>query len=299
MSVSPAVPARWQQTLCAPVHCAGTGLHTGLPVQMTLCPAAVDHGICFVRTDLPDGQNQIKIGQAKIIETNRATRIANSTGAELGTVEHLLASFAGLGIDNVRIEIDGPEVPTMDGCASAFCELVTQVGLVGQSAPRTYIRVLQKVSVTDGSARASFTPNDHTPNDHTLLDVGIDYDNPVIGRQSCQFEVNPQTFADEIAPARTFALRSEVAALQKASKALGGTLDNCLVVGPGNIENPGGLKFKNEFARHKALDALGDLTMAGAPILGLYHARCGGHRINALAVAALLAEPSAWEKVTF
>lgn len=294
MPVSSEVPARWQHTLCTPVHCAGTGLHSGLAVQMTLRPLEANQGICFVRSDLPDEQNEIKISQAKIAGTHRATRIANGSGAELATVEHLLAAFAGLRLDNVQVEIDGPEVPTMDGCAAYFCELLHQAGLAEQSALRTYIRVLQKISVEDGPAQASFSPNTHA-----LLDVGIDYDHPLIGRQSCQFEVNPQTFTDEIAPARTFALRSEVAALQASGKALGGTLDNCLVVGPEGIENLDGLKFENEFARHKALDALGDLAMAGAPILGLYHARHGGHRINAMAVAALMAEPSAWEKVTF
>ncbi len=280
----------WQHTLGAPISCNGVGLHTGRPIQMRLKPAPVGSGILFVRTDRPAGHNQIHLSVDQVIDTHRGTKIANAHACEIGTVEHLLAALMAYNIDNVQIEVDGPEIPAMDGGAAVFTERLADAKVLQQTKRRKYIQVLREISIESENSTARFLPADRFQ-----IDVGISYDNPLIGQQSCQFDVNTADFVQQIARARTFVLRSEIETLMKSGIAKGGSLDNCLIVDTHQIENKGGLHFANEFARHKAMDALGDLALAGAPILGRYEARQGGHRINHLALRTLLSDTSAWK----
>ncbi|VAV91401.1 UDP-3-O-[3-hydroxymyristoyl] N-acetylglucosamine deacetylase [hydrothermal vent metagenome] len=283
----------YQHTLAAPILCTGTGLHTGTWVRMVLHPLSAGSGIRFVRSDISDRDNSIALGITQVVDSRRGTKIANTAGVQINTVEHLLSALAAYGVDNVQIDVDGPEIPAMDGSATVFADLLGRVGLVRQAAPRKYIKVLQELNIKDGVSHACFTPHDRFE-----IDAGIEYDNPVIGEQTCKFDVNPAAFAGQIARARTFALRAEVDSLQASGKAAGGSLDNCLVVGEKSVENKGGLRFDDEFARHKALDALGDLCLAAAPLLCRYRVRRAGHWINHLAVKQLLADPTKWTITT-
>jgi UDP-3-O-[3-hydroxymyristoyl] N-acetylglucosamine deacetylase len=256
---------------------------------MVLRPMPVDHGIQFLRSDLADSENEIVLGLDQVSAAHRGTRIANSHGCEIATVEHLLAALMAFGVDNIQIEVNGPEIPAMDGSAAVFADLLENVGLAEQETPRKYIRILREIEVSCGESKAKFIPHDRFE-----VEVSISYANAVIGDQSSRFDVNRKSFVQDIARARTFVLESEIKALVESGLSKGGSLDNCLVVHDDHIENPGSLRFPSEFARHKALDALGDLALAGSPILGRYMASKGGHRVNHLALSALISDSSAW-----
>ncbi|MBL4597302.1 MAG: UDP-3-O-[3-hydroxymyristoyl] N-acetylglucosamine deacetylase [Robiginitomaculum sp.] len=283
----------YQQTLAGQATCTGIGLHTGAKVRLIMRPEPATSGILFVRSDVDGPNNQIRASAQNVVDTHRGTVIANQQGVQVSTIEHLLAALAAFAVDNVMIDLDGPEVPAMDGSAKVFAQMLAETGLVQQTAPREYIKILSTLSVTDGVAQASFSPSNRFE-----IDVQINYDNVIINNQNYHFDVNPSTFTSEIASARTFVLRSEIDALHRSGKALGGSLENCIVVGDTQIENHGELRFIDEFVRHKALDALGDLSLAGAPLLGCYQAKQVGHRMNHLALSALFADSSLWERVT-
>jgi UDP-3-O-[3-hydroxymyristoyl] N-acetylglucosamine deacetylase len=280
----------WQQTLRRRVSLSGVGVHGGKPVGLVLCPADANAGITFLRIDAPEGrETEIPACAQAIAATELSTVLGHPTGICVATVEHLLAALSGLGIDNAVVEIDGPEVPVMDGSARAFVAAIAQAGTLIQRVPRRFIRILKSIRVELGPSRAEFRPHDGF-----RLEVDIDYDCPVIGSQALAFDVTPRAFRREIASARTFGYMKDVERLWAAGFALGSSLENSVVIGDGAVINPEGLRFPDEFVRHKALDAIGDLALAGAPIRGLYRSYRGGHKLNALAVTALLSERDAW-----
>lgn len=280
-------------TLAQAAVCAGIGLHTGARVRMVLKPAPAGTGIVFDRTDLDLADCRIPARYDLVRSTDLGTTIVNADGASVSTVEHLMAAFAGLGVDDVLVELHGPEVPAMDGSSLPFIELLEHAGLKTQPAPRRAIRILKPVEVSLGGRTAVFLPSLQP-----AIDVSIDFENAVIGTQQYRFEVTPERFRTEIAAARTFGFRRDYETLLKAGLARGGSMENAVVLDDDGVANPEGLRFADEFVRHKILDAVGDLYLAGAPILGLYQASRPGHGINNVAVRALMADASAWIWVT-
>lgn len=283
----------YRHTLAAPVVCAGIGLHTGERVRLVLQPASAGAGIIFIRTDITDRENRIEARADAVSGVRLGTTISNSDGVSVATVEHLMAALAGLGVDDLMIEIDGPELPVMDGSSAPFVEMIDHVGLRAHAAPRRAIQVLKPVIVETEGRRASFLPAIRS-----VIEVEINFEHQTVGRQSCVFDVTPGVFSRDIAAARTFGFKRDYDALLAAGLAKGGSMDNAVVLDEDGVVNPDGLRFDDEFARHKALDALGDLYLAGAPIIGRYHAQRPGHAINNDAVRALLADRSAWKMVS-
>jgi UDP-3-O-[3-hydroxymyristoyl] N-acetylglucosamine deacetylase len=261
---------------------------------MTICPADPDTGVSFLRTNLPNSPDvEIPARSTAVGSTELCTVLGDPNGASVATVEHLLAALAGLSIDNAVIEIDGPEVPVMDGSAHSFVDAIDQVGIVAQSAPRRFIRVDKTMRVELGSAFAEFRPLNRF-----RVEVSIDYDCAVVGRQALGIDITPKTFREGIARARTYGYMRDVEKLWAAGFALGSSLENSVVIGDSAVVNPEGLRFPDEFVRHKVLDAVGDLALAGAPILGLYRSHRGGHKLNAMALSALLSRADAWSLVS-
>lgn len=267
-------------------------MHTGERVRLALQPAPAGTGIIFVRSDISDTDNRIAVHPAAVTAVRLGTTICNDAGTSVSTVEHLMAALAGLAVDDVVIDIDGPELPVMDGSSQPFVELIEQVGLKEHPAPRRAIQVLKPIVIEDEDRRASFLPALTS-----IIEVDIQFEHASVGRQSCMFEVEPGIFSKDIAAARTFGFRKDYEALLAAGLARGGSMDNAVVLNDAGIENPDGLRFDDEFARHKALDALGDLYLAGAPIIGRYHANRPGHGINNQALRALMDDPTAWKWV--
>lgn len=283
-----------QTTLGGTVRLQGIGVHSGKPAAVVLSPGRADGGILFLRTGLPGGRTRaIEANISEVTATELCTVIGDTAQGSVSTVEHLLAAVAGLGIDNLRIEVDGPEAPILDGSSAPFVDAIDRVGVVAQAAPRRYLKVLKTVRAESRSGFAELRP--HAAG--FRVEVEIDFDNPVIGRQARSFDVTPETFRREIANARTFGMMGDVERLWKAGFALGASLDNTVAVGDDRVINPEGLRFADEFVRHKALDAVGDLSLAGLPILGAYRAYRGGHRLNAGVLQALFADETAYAVV--
>jgi UDP-3-O-[3-hydroxymyristoyl] N-acetylglucosamine deacetylase len=278
-----------QHSLAGSVSCEGIGLHTGQVVRLCLKPAGIDHGIVFVRTDVNKFIRTIPALISKVTTTQLGTNIANSAGTAVGTIEHIMAALFGLGIDNAIIELDGPEVPILDGSSQPFSAMIQSVGTRAQGAPRRSLEILKAVEVRHGNKLARLEPFDGFQ-----LDVTVDFESRAIGRQRLVFDCTPESFADDLGAARTFGFADQVDALQANGLALGGSLENAIVIDGDEIVNQGGLRFEDEFVRHKALDAVGDLALAGAPIKGRYVAERSGHELNAALVRALLADTSAW-----
>ncbi len=280
-----------QQTIATPAVCAGIGVHSGERARVVLRPAPENAGIRFVRTDvLGQGRTLAAVATA-VSDTTLCTTLTNDAGVSVSVVEHLLAACAGMGVDNLLIEIDGVEVPIMDGSALVFCELIRSAGLRSQKAPRRSMRILSEVRVEDGPRWASLSP---TPRDDLTLRARIDYANPAIGVQQMAIRLTPGQFMDDVAFARTFGFARDVEQLKAKGLARGGSLDNAVVIEGETVVNPEGLRASDEFVRHKLLDAIGDLMLAGGPILGAYDANQPGHAINNLLVRKLLATPQAW-----
>jgi UDP-3-O-[3-hydroxymyristoyl] N-acetylglucosamine deacetylase len=280
-----------QTTLRKRTSIAGTGVHSGLPVTLTMSPGDADTGVVFVRCGV-NGQpeRELRATARSVTATELATVLGDESGVFVSTVEHVMAALCGLGVDNCIVEIDGPEAPIMDGSAGPYVTAIDQAGIVSLPAPRRYFKVLKPVRVTKGDAFGEFKPYDRG----FRVDLEIDFDHPLIGRQSLAVEVEPATFRREVARARTFGFMRDVSKLWSAGYALGASLENTLVVAENRILNPEGLRFADEFVRHKVLDAIGDLALAGAPILGAYRSVRGGHKLNHAVLAALLADPTAW-----
>lgn len=282
-----------RKTLAAVSVCAGIGLHSGKRVRMVLKPAAPGTGIHFVRSDLT-GDNRIAARIENVSTVRLGTTIANDSGASVATVEHLMSAFAGLGVDDAIVEIDGPETPAMDGSAAPFVDLIHQAGLKETAAPLRVIRILKPVSIEMQGRTATFLPSIKP-----AIDVEISFPHPSVGRQRYAFDISDAIFSEDVASARTFGFRKDVEAMHAAGLALGGSMDNAVVIDDSGVANPEGLRFADEFARHKALDALGDLSLAGAPIFGRYFAHQPGHALNVAAVRALMADKSTWKMVAY
>jgi len=277
-----------QRTLKTSINCSGVALHSGAKVSMTLNPAPIDSGISFTRTDIAGQGAVIPAKWDHVVDTRMRTTLGNDDGVTIGTVEHLMAALAGCGIDNAIIELNGAEVPIMDGSSQPFVFLIECAGVVEQDAAKKIIRILKTVSVNNGEARLS-------PGAHLSLDFEIDFDNDMVSRQSLSIGVVNGSFAKELARARTFGFLQDVEALRAAGLAKGGSLDNAIVVNGNEVMNEGGLRYDDEFVRHKMLDALGDLYLAGAPIIGEFQGVCSGHRTNNMLLQALFADSNAWE----
>jgi UDP-3-O-[3-hydroxymyristoyl] N-acetylglucosamine deacetylase len=275
-----------QRTLKQPVRCQGVGLHSGVPVGLALLPAPANHGIVFVRTDLGRAV-EIPALAAHVVDTALATTLGRD-GVRVGTVEHLLAALAGLGVDNARIEIDGPEVPIMDGSAAPFAHLVKGAGVRVLSEAKSFLVIKKAVTVTDGDKEATLSPCTGF-----RIDCTIDFDHPLISDQSLSFEFSEGNFAREVARARTFGFLRDVERLKSMGLAQGGSLENAIVVDEFSIVNPDGLRFPDEFVRHKLLDAIGDISLFGRPVLGHLRAVKTGHALNHKLVQRVLADPAA------
>jgi UDP-3-O-[3-hydroxymyristoyl] N-acetylglucosamine deacetylase len=283
------IPTTRQKTLKSRINCSGVGLHSGRRVMLTIGPAAVDTGIRFKRVD-PAGMGAVIPARwDHVVDTKLCTVIGNGDGVVVSTVEHLMAAFAGLGIDNAMIEIDGPEVPIMDGSADAFVFLIECAGLVEQTAPRKRIRILKSISVGDERANATLVPAPFAS-----LDFALDFPNPAIGKQEKSVRVAEDAFKRELSRARTFGFAEEVELLRKAGLARGGSLDNAIVIGADRVLNREGLRYGDEFVRHKLLDAMGDLYLAGAAIEGRFLGARSGHALNNQLLRALFDDPEAW-----
>jgi UDP-3-O-[3-hydroxymyristoyl] N-acetylglucosamine deacetylase len=283
-----------QTTLRDPAAVSGIGVHSGLPATLTMLPAKSDTGIVFVRCGI-DGQpdREIRADVRAVTATEFATVLGDATGPLCSTAEHVLAALSGLGVDNAIIEIDGPEVPIMDGSAAPFVAAIDRAGVVTLPAPRRCIEVLKTVRVAKGAAYGELRPHAQG----FRIELEIDFDHPLIGRQGLELDLDPETFRRELARARTFGFMRDVAKLWSAGYALGASFENTLVVNENRLLNPEGLRFVDEFARHKALDAIGDLALAGAPLLAAYRSVRGGHKLNHAVLSALMADPSAWRLV--
>ena len=283
---------RRQTTLCAPAMCAGIELHGGNHTRLVMRPAPADHGLVFIRTDVTDRDNHIAVSPEAVTGVRNCTTLSNAADVQVATIEHLMAALSAAGIDNLIMELDGKEVPALDGSAEPFLKLIEQVGIERQSAPRRYVKVLQPVEVSSGDATARIEPCERLE-----LDVSIDFEDAAIGRQRVEIVPNVRAFRDRLASARTFARLHEVAALQAAGLSKGGSYDNAIVVDGADVLNPGGLRFEDEFVRHKALDLLGDLYLGG-PILGRVTTLKSGHGLNHDLLMALFGTPDAWEFVS-
>lgn len=281
-----------QHTLRAPVTVSGVGVHSGAAARLTIGPAPAGSGIVFVRTDETGRDNVVPAAWDRVTETRLCTVIENAAGVRVSTVEHVLSALCALGVDNARIEIDGPEIPIMDGSAIAFLNAVEQAGLQPQSAPRRVLVVQEAVTFRDGDKYATLRPAS-APS----YAFDIDFDNALIGRQSFDHAFSLETYRRDIASARTFGFLHEVEQLRKMGLARGGSLENAVVVDGARVMNPEGLRFPDEFVRHKILDAVGDLYLAGMPILGRYEAHKAGHALNNHLLRTLFQHPAAWQIV--
>lgn len=279
-----------QRTLQRTVVVEGVGLHSGALTTLRLVPAAPNHGLTFVRVDLP-GKPVIPVRAELVTDTALATTLGRD-GARVATVEHLLAALSGLGIDNLRMEIDGPEVPIMDGSAAPFALRISEAGIRLQGEPKEFLVIRRPVTVTDGDKHATFAPSRRF-----RIDCTIDFKHPLISDQQFTLEFSDRSFIREVAKARTFGFLRDVDRLRAAGLARGGSLENAVVVDDFNILNPEGLRFPDEFVRHKLLDALGDVALLGRPVIGALTVYKTGHALNQRLVARVLSDPANYQLV--
>jgi len=280
-----------QSTLRRSATVTGVGVHGGLPASLTIHPAEAGSGISFRRVNGDDAHAPVRAHYSNVSATELCTAVGVN-GSSVATIEHLMATLSALAIDNAVVEIDGPEVPVMDGSAGAFLDALDEAGVAFLDAPRSFIKVLRPVRVVRGESWAEFHPH---PN--MRIEVEIDFTNPLIGNQRFAADIDAEIFRREIARARTFGFLADVEQLWARGLARGASLENAVVIGDDRVMNPEGLRYADECVRHKALDAIGDLALAGAPIRGLFRSHRGGHRLNVMAVEALLAEKDAWALV--
>jgi UDP-3-O-[3-hydroxymyristoyl] N-acetylglucosamine deacetylase len=283
-----------QRTLRNSIRATGVGLHTGKKVLMTVRPGGANAGIVFIRTDLAQSED-IPARAENVGETTLGTTLIQGA-AKVSTVEHLLSAFAGLGIDNARVEVNAPEVPIMDGSAGPFVFLLQSAGIEEQSAPKRFIRVLKPVRVEDGDKWAQFEPFEGFK-----VNFEIEFDHPVFKRrvQRATMDFSTTSFLKEISRARTFGFMRDLETLRSRNLALGGTLDNAIVLDDAGVLNEDGLRYEDEFVKHKILDAIGDLYLLGHSLIGEFSGHKSGHGLNNRLLRTLLADRSAWEEVTF
>jgi UDP-3-O-[3-hydroxymyristoyl] N-acetylglucosamine deacetylase len=279
----------FQHTVRSPALFAGVGVHTGAYTRVNVRSAPVNSGIVFVRTDVKDGDNRVPATGEAVCRTQLGTVIGNADGVTVSTLEHLMAAFAMLGVDNALVEVDGPEMPIMDGSAEPFVRVLDRAGLRPQEAARGYVEILKTIEVVDGDKRATLRPADGFE-----VAFEIAFESAAIGRQSIDLVMDEQAFREELADCRTFGFLQEVEALRAMGLARGGSMDNAVVIDGDRVLNPEGLRRPDEFVRHKALDAIGDLYVLGGPLLGRFEGVLAGHGLNNAVVRALLARPQAW-----
>ncbi|MBF0624504.1 MAG: UDP-3-O-acyl-N-acetylglucosamine deacetylase [Magnetococcales bacterium] len=284
----------FQRTLKNTIRCTGIGLHGGVKTYLSLRPAPENTGIVFYRTDLTDGAvNPLIPATVKNVrDTRLCTTLANEDGARVSTVEHLLAAFAGLGVDNAYVDVDNPEVPIMDGSAAPFVFLIQCAGVVDQKLPKRFIRIKKPIAVEEGNKRAAFVPGKGF-----RINFLLDFNHPLLSEQGITLDITETSFVKEVSRARTFGFIKEVETLQSHGLAKGASLDNAIAIGDFRILNEGGLRYENEFARHKIMDAIGDLYLLGHPILGHFQGTRSGHALNNLLLHKLLEQTHAWEFV--
>jgi UDP-3-O-[3-hydroxymyristoyl] N-acetylglucosamine deacetylase len=279
----------FQHTLRTAAAFSGVGVHTGAHTRVRIVPAAADTGIVYVRTDVKDRDNRVLTSPQTVCKTQLGTVIGNAQGVTVATIEHLMAALVMLGVDNAIVELDGPEMPIMDGSSLPFLTILDRAGTREQDAPRRYIEIIGAVEVIDGDKRASLSPAAGFQ-----VAFEIDFPSSAIGRQSVDLAMDEAAFRRELADCRTFGFLGDVEKLRAMGLALGGSLENVVVIDGGRVLNPEGLRRPDEFVRHKALDAIGDLYVLGAPILGRFEAHLAGHAVNNALVRALAARPDAW-----
>lgn len=295
--LTPSVSCRWgaghQTTLAGPARLQGTGLHSGERINLTIRPAAADTGIVFRRTDLGTEDRAVTDVSARydnVCDTTLCTVLANDAGTMVGTVEHLMAALAGLGVDNAVVEVDGSELPVMDGSSAAFVAAIEASNIASLNKRRRAVRILKPVKIEDGVKSCELVPGDGFS-----IDFEIDFENPVIGHQMFHADLADDAFRREICRARTFGFLKDVEAMWAAGLARGGSLENAVMLDGESVLNADGLRYADEFVRHKVLDAVGDLALAGAPIVGGYRGTRAGHAMNNQVLRALFADPQAWE----
>ncbi len=281
-----------QTTVAREIELKGKGVHSGAPVSMVLHPAEVDTGLRFLVSKRRRIVADIAADVRNVKNLTLCTVIGDDAGASVGTVEHLLAALRGLGVDNCFIEVDSKEVPIMDGSSAAFVDALDYVGLKELKAPRHFLKVLKPVRVAEGDCWGELSPYAGF-----ALDVEIDFATPVIGRQRLNLDMSADVFRSELSRARTFGFMSDVEKLWKSGLALGASLDNTIAIDKDRVLNRDGLRYSQEFVRHKMLDAVGDLSLAGHQLLGAYRSYKGGHRLNANVLKALFADPTAYTVV--
>lgn len=278
---------QFQHTVAAEVSCVGVSLHSGDMVNMVIRPAAANSGIVFIRKDIEGQNNVVPATYDAVVETTLGTTIANKQGVTVATIEHLMAAIWGAGIDNARIELDGPEVPIMDGSSEPFTFLLECAGRVQQRAQKRYIEVLREVRVEEGKSVAVIRPAEDF-----VLDVEIAFNHPLIATQKARYDFSEMTFRQALSRARTFGFERDVEKMRSMGLALGGSLHNAIVLGEEDILNEGGLRYADEFVRHKALDCVGDFLLAGATLKGEVVTSRPGHGINNKLLRAILADAS-------
>ncbi len=278
-----------QHTLGGQVTFSGVGVHSGQVVTVTLSPAPAGSGIVFLRTDIVATDPRIPAQAAHVVETRLGTVIGNAAGVRVSTIEHLMAAFCALGVDNALVSLDGPETPIMDGSCEPFVRMIDKAGRRPQHAPRAFLEILEPIAVSTDDKQAALLPADRFEVAFEIL-----FDAPAIGRQVVDAAIDEAVFRRDFADSRTFGFAHEVEALRSAGLARGGSLDNVVVIDGGDILNPDGLRRTDEFVRHKVLDAIGDLYLLGGPILGRYEGRYSGHALNNALAREVLARPAAW-----
>lgn len=279
----------FQHTVRSPVRFSGIGVHTGVQARVTLLPAPSDTGVVFIRTDVRDQDNRIAVSGEAVCKTQLGTVITNAAGVTVSTIEHLMAALVMTGVDNVVVEIDGPEMPIMDGSSIDFVRGLDRAGLQPQGALRRFVEIIDVVEVIEGDKRATLRPSEGFE-----VAFEIAFASAAIGRQAVDLKMDAEAFRSELADCRTFGFLHEVEALRAMGLARGGSMDNAVVIDGDEILNPEGLRRPDEFVRHKALDAIGDLFVLGAPVIGRFEGVLAGHALNNAVVRALLATPHAW-----
>lgn len=286
--------ARAQRTIAAPCRLEGIGVHSGQPATILFRPAPEGAGVSFLRADRTDGRGPIPARVEAVADARLGTTLRSADGAEAATVEHVLAAVFGLGIDNLEIVLTGPEAPIMDGSSKPYAEALLAAGLQAQASPAQAIEIVAPIRVSQGERRAALLP---APAAAGLeLSVEIVFDDPAIGAQSLALDVTPERFLAEIAPARTFGSLKDLEPMQRLGRGLGSSFANSIVIDEGRVLNEEGLRFPDEFVRHKALDVIGDLALLGAPVIGRCEAVRPGHALTVALMQAVLAQPEAWRR---
>lgn len=282
-----------QQTLEHPVSCSGIGVHSGRNNSITIKPAPENHGIRFRRTDLP-GTSDIPALFSMVVDTSLAT-VIGSNGVIVSTIEHLMAAFTGLAIDNALVEIDGYEMPIMDGSAREFAQIINEAGIREQKMPRWFFVVTRPITIEDNDKYVTVSPSPLISSSHFKISCSIQFANPVVGSQELSFDLSPENFTKEICHARTFGFVQDLHYLKMFNLGRGGNLDNAIVIDNDKILNESGLRYPDEFVRHKLLDCLGDFALLGMPILGHIKTHKSGHDLNHRFIKTFLASKESWE----